>query len=81
MHGFADDVFPKHWSESGPPVSSSRVGGSSRAFELQIQALTGRSEVFAQEDSPSVPQPGEVSELMARISLGKRFDSVGNEVP
>ena len=80
MHGFADDVFPEHRSEGGPPVSTPRVWGSSRALELQIKALAGWGNVFAQHNGPSVPQHREVSELMTGIGLGQGFGSVGNEV-
>ena len=36
--------------------------------------------MFAENNGPSVPEHGEIPELMTGIGLGKRFGSFGDEV-
>ena len=69
MHCFADDVLTQHWAQSSAPVSSTGVSGLSGSLELNVNEVTGGRSLFSQQDSTSVSQHREATELMTRVRL------------
>ena len=80
MHGFANDVFPQHRTQSRAPISSARKRRSSRSLELNVESSTIRGEVLPEEDRPAVAQHSEVAELVTGISLSNRGRAIGNRI-
>ena len=69
VHRLADDVLAQHRPERGPSVAATRVRGWAGALQLNVEAIAGGGDLFAEQDRPPVSERGEVSELMARVGL------------
>jgi hypothetical protein len=69
VHRFADDVLAQHGPERGSSIAAPRVARRPRPFELNVPALAGRCDLFAEQDGAPVPECGEVAELVARVRL------------
>jgi len=72
VHRLADDVFPQHRPEGGAAIAATRVPRLPGTFQLNVDALAGRRDLFAEQDRPSVPECREVSVLMTRVRLCDR---------
>ena len=79
MHGFADDVFPQHRRERGTAVATTGVCRLPRPFQLDVKPASVRPDLFPEQYGATVPQHGEMPELMPGISLRNRLRPFGND--
>ena len=78
MHGFADQVFAQHRPQRCPAVPATGEGGAPSPLELNIHPVAAGIQVFSQQDRTTIPQHGQVAELMTGIGLGQWL-TTGNQ--
>ena len=80
VHRFADDVFPQHWPERGPPITATGEPRLPRPFELNVEAIAGWRNLLAEQDGAAIAKAGEVAELVTRIRLRDRSSTLGQHI-
>jgi len=80
MHRLADDVFPQHGPERGPPITATGERRLPCPFQLNVQAIAGRRDLLAEQDRAAVAESGEVAELVTGIRLTDRSTPFGQGI-